>query len=341
MSKDIQEKKENKPQKRNKLYALIIYTVVIAGLLVCVALFLRHLSVWINLGAYTILLLLCICAFLTFFLKKPALFRLCITSTVSVAFVLVTYIILDKTGVFSTLSNMDMIRNFILSTGMWGRLVFVGVQIAQVVFLPIPGVLVNLTGVALYGPVQGFILAFTGTLIGSVIAFSVGKVFGKKLVSWIVGKEDADKYRIMFDKKGRFIFILMLIFPIFPDDMLCMVAGITTMTYGYFFLAVLLSRPWGLAATCFLGSGQIIPFHGWGLAAWAVILIGLGVAFFFMNKYNAKIMAYFGKLSRKFGGGSQTLRTQKGLLTEAADIEPDSKIFAKARKRARKPVKRE
>jgi len=322
------------PQKTKKLYAICIYAAVSAGLITCVAIFLRHLSLWINLGAYVILLGLLICAFVTFFLNKPALFRLCVTTTVSVSFVLLTYIILDKTGVFSTFSDIALIRNFILSTGIWGRFVFVAVQVAQVVFLPVPGVIINLTGVALYGPWQGFLLSFTGTMIGSLIAFSVGKVFGKKLVSWIVGKEDADKYRKLFDKKGRFIFILMLIFPIFPDDMLCMVAGVTTMSYGYFFLAVLLTRPWGLAATCFLGSGQIIPFHGWGIAVWIVLLIILGLAFFFINKYNAKITAYFGKLSARFNKNSN-YNTPKVLLAEAADIEPDTKIFAKPVKKTR------
>lgn len=314
--------------RKRPLWSLLVYIGVCVALIVCVAVFLKHLSLWINLGAYAILLVLIICAFVTFFLNKPALFRLCITATISLSFILFTYIILDQTGVFDTLTNMELIKNFILSTGIWGRVVFVAVQTAQVVFLPIPGVLVNLTGVALYGTWQGFLLSLIGTILGSVIAFTVGKLFGKKLVSWIVGKEDADKYRKLFDKKGRFVFILMLIFPIFPDDMLCMIAGITTMSYGYFFLAVLLTRPWGLATTCFLGSGEIIPFRGWGLAVWAVIFILLGLAFYFINKYNKQIMAYINKLAGKFSNKIYK-KADKGLLAEAADIEPDTKIFAK------------
>ncbi len=321
-----------RPLKRR---SLLVYLGVCLALVTCVAIFLRHLALWINLSAYAIFLALMITACVTYFINKPAAFRLCITVTISMALILLAYIILDQTGVFDTLNNMELIKNFILSTGMWGRLVFVLVQIAQVVFLPLPAILINLTGVALYGPAQGFFLSLIGTLIGSVIAFTVGKVFGKKLVSWIVGKEDADKYRKMFDKKGRFIFILMLVFPIFPDDMLCMVAGITTMSYGYFTLAVLLSRPWGLAATCFFGSGQIIPFRGWGLAVWAVILILLALTFFFVNKHNKKIMAFFNK---RFGKTDKAEAAyNKALLFEAADIEPDTKIFAKARKSPVKP----
>lgn len=321
------EKKGVKPADKQNKYWLYVYAAVCAALLVCIAIFLRHLSVWINLGAYAVLLALLICAFIAFFLKKPALFRLCVTTTASLSFILVGYIILDVTGVFDTLSNIELIRNFVLSTGIWGRFVFVALQIAQVVFLPIPAALVCLTGVMLYGPVQGFMLSFIGIMVGSVIAFTVGRIFGKKLVAWIAGKENAEKYRKMFDKKGRFIFILMLVFPIFPDDLLCMIAGITTMDYGYFSLAVLLSRPWGLAATCFLGSGEIIPFRGWGIAVWAAIIIILAVGFFLINRYNDKLVAFFNKLTKKFG--KKKAKTPAGLLAEAADVEPDSKIFSK------------
>ena len=318
---------KEKTAHKKPLWMLIVYISVCVILLLLVALFLRHLAVWINLCAYALFLILAITACIAYFINKPVIFRLCITVTVSAALILIGYIILDQSGVFDTLNNIEVIKNFILSTGIWGRVVFVAVQIAQVVFLPLPAILINLTGVALYGPLQGFALSLIGTLIGSVIAFTVGKVFGKKLVAWIVGKEDADKYRKMFDKKGRFIFILMLIFPIFPDDMLCMVAGITTMSYGYFFLAVLLSRPWGLAATCFLGSGEVIPFRGWGLAVWAALIILLAFAFIYVNKHNKQIMAFFNKLTKKFG--KKPPQNDRGLLAEAADIEPDSKIFAK------------
>ncbi|MDR1094027.1 MAG: TVP38/TMEM64 family protein [Clostridiales bacterium] len=300
-----------------KKAALTAYTLWCAALLALTAAFLSHMPLWAQFAAYILVMLLLLGAFLSAAFKKPALFKLCVTTTVSVSLILGFYIILDLAGVFDTLTNLELIKNFVLSTGHWGMIALVGLKIAQVVFLPIPGVLIDLAGVALYGPWVGFALSMTGTSIGSVIAFSVGKVFGKKVVSWIVGKEQSEKYRKTFDKKGRFVFILMLVFPIFPDDLLCMVAGVTTMSYGYFIAVMLLTRPWGLAATCFLGSGEVIPFRGWGLAAWAAILLAFGAAFFFLNKYKdrigARISQGFGKKKgeaqrAKIAGGAQSAK---------------------------------
>ncbi|GHV01018.1 hypothetical protein FACS1894211_09840 [Clostridia bacterium] len=305
-------------KKKKKIHkpraVLTAYTLWCAALLALAAVFLSHMPLWVQFAAYILVMLLLVGAYVTTALGKPALFKLCVTTTISLSLILGFYIVLDLTGVFDTLTNMELIKNFVLSTGPLGMIALVGLKIAQVVVLPVPGVLIDLAGVAVYGPWIGFVLSIIGTTIGSVIAFSVGKIFGKKVVSWIVGHKTAEKYRKLFDKKGRFIFILMLIFPIFPDDMLCMVAGVTTMSYGYFFLVVLLTRTWGLATTCFLGSGEIIPFHGWGLFVWAGIIIAFGVAFFFLNKYKDRLTAW---ISARFGGkkkrkaGADTGRSQE------------------------------
>ena len=46
----------------------------------------------------------------------------------------------------------------------------------------------------MYGSFYGFIICYVATVIGSVIAFSIGRVFGKNAVVWCIGKEDTEKY---------------------------------------------------------------------------------------------------------------------------------------------------
>ena len=58
--------------------------------------------------------------------------------------------------------------------------------------------------------------------------------------------------------------ILMFLLPFFPDDMLCLIAGLSAMRLPYFSLLVLLTRPWGLLFSALLGSGAIsVPLWGW------------------------------------------------------------------------------
>ena len=198
------------------------------------------------------------------------------------------YITYFETGLNETFSDFEVIRSFILKSGGWGYAIFIGLTVFQVVVLPIPEAVTILLGVAIYGPTASFILSVIGTVIGAVIAFFLGKVFGRRLCNWIFGKENTEKYAALLGDKGKLPFIIMLLFPAFPDDMLCMIAGITDMGYGYFVLVVSLTRPVMIGLTAYLGSG-IIPFEGRGIAIWVGIACVLFLLFMLATGIKHKI----------------------------------------------------
>ncbi|HHW90097.1 MAG TPA: TVP38/TMEM64 family protein [Clostridiales bacterium] len=227
--------------------------------------------------------------FLFKFYQFESLVKLTFTFNVMIFLFVASYITLDVSGVLQSLTNMELIKNFILSTEFWGMAVFVCVQIIQVIFLPLPSIVINLVGVALYGPTVAFLLSSLGVFLGSVGAFALGRIFGKKLVEWIAGKDKAIEYRRLLSHKGKYMLILMLLFPFFPDDILCMVAGITTMSWKFFIIAVLLTRPITIAVMCYMGTGDIIPFTGWGIVAWIAISIAFILLFYLLNKYKNQL----------------------------------------------------
>ncbi len=233
------------------------------------------------------------------FYQFESLIKLAFTFNIMMFIMLAGYIAMDVTGVFDRLSNMELIKNFILGTGFWGMGVYIGVQIIQVVFLPLPSIIINLVGVALYGPTVAFLLSSLGVFLGSVIAFGLGRIFGSKLVEWIVGKDKAMEYRMLLSNKGKYMLFLMLLFPLFPDDILCMVAGLTTMSWRYFIIVVLLTRPITIAVMCYMGTGEIIPFTGWGIAVWIAIFAGFMLLFYFLNKYKSQIINWITRLFKK------------------------------------------
>ena len=89
---------------------------------------------------------------------------------------------------------------------------------------------------------------------------------------------------IIEEKQDMFLFLTML-FPFFPDDALCMLAGLTNIPLGRFVVIMALSRPWGLIVAALMGSGSIsLPI--W---AWAVIGVAGLFIFYFAMKYSAQI----------------------------------------------------
>lgn len=202
--------------------------------------------------------------------------------------------ILVATGAWDAINSVDKLRALILSLGFWGRLIFVFLQFLQVTFLPIPSTISTLAGVLIYGPLQTALLSLAGIMLGSVLAFWLGRAFGKKLVTFMVGKAACNKWT-KFLSGGKYTFFVMMLLPIFPDDILCLVAGLTDMSWAFFVGTNLITRPLAIFLTCYLGSGSIIPYHGWGLAAWAAIIVATAAALYFSYKYQMQIENFLQK----------------------------------------------
>ncbi len=237
-----------------------------------------------------------------------SLFKVLLVAFITGALALVCFIIFDKTNLLEKLKDADAIIAFIRGTRHWGILVFILLVIFQVIFLPLPTAVTAFIGSKLYGPTWAFIYITIGTILGSLIAFVLGKVFGKKLVIWMIGKEKTEKYAELLNRKGRFLFIIMMLLPFFPDDMLCLVAGITAMSYGYFLLVVTLTRPVMIAFMCYFVEGSIIPFSGWGIPVWIAIFALFVILFLIFGRIKKIIEE---KKTDKSGEKNEKKRAEK------------------------------
>jgi len=229
--------------------------------------------------------------------KKRKILRSLIVLLCIVTICLLSYYVLVWTGAWEYINSVEKIRQLILTMGFWGRFTFVLIQFLQVTFLPIPSTISTLAGVLIYGPLQAALLSLAGILLGSVVAFFIGRVFGRKVVAFMVGEESCKKWS-EFLTNAKYSFFVMMILPMFPDDILCMVAGLTNMSWKFFVITNLLARPIGIFTTCYLGSGDVIPYHGWGLVVWGFILVAVAVLLYLSFKYQKQIEKF---LSRKFG----------------------------------------
>lgn len=286
---------------KKTLGILITNTVCCVGMIVGMAVLMRSMEWYFQLIIYGIAILGLIAEFVfAFWWKKESLFKLVFVIELCVLLVFLLFLIFKLTGVISSMKDAQKIVELVRGTGAWGMVVYVLIQVLQVVVLPLPAFIFYVSGTYLYGAGIATLLASIGVLIGSLISFSIGKVFGLKVVSWIAGKEETAKYRDLLGRKGKTIFVIMQILPFFPDDLLCMVAGLTSMSYLFFATVMVLIRPAIIAVYCYLGSGDIIPFdQPWGIAVWVVIIVvcvALAVlSFFYQEKIENWIKKKFAK----------------------------------------------
>ena len=160
--------------------------------------------------------------------------------------------------------DIDSMRTFVGRAGVFGPMAFITIQILQVVLPFIPGGMTLIAGVVIFGPVWGFVLNCAGVAIGSAINFVLAKKYGKKLVTHLVEEETYNKYigKIENSKKFECFFALAILLPFFPDDTLCLIAGLTNMSYQKFAAIILLGKPLTIVAysIAFVSAGQFLPF---------------------------------------------------------------------------------
>lgn len=190
-----------------------------------------------------------------------------------------------RSGWLALFSDSQALQAAVAETGPWAPLVFFLLQFAQVLAAPIPGNVTTLVGGALFGLGKSFVISTLAVLSGSCLAFWLSRRFGMALVRRFVPQDVIDKYMDLLRGRSTLILALMFLFPAFPDDMLCFLAGLSPITFPAFILLAILTRPWGLLGSSVIGSGTLaMPWWGWG-----ILILLAGAAFFLSAKYGAVI----------------------------------------------------
>lgn len=111
------------------------------------------------------------------------------------------------------------LRTWIGQFGAFAPLVFVVVQLLQVIFAPIPSQVIALVASYLFGPVWGTLYSMIGVVTGSVVAFAAAKGYGRSAVERLLHDDLVNRFDAFDEPVG---------IPGLPDDAVCFLAGLTT-----------------------------------------------------------------------------------------------------------------
>lgn len=173
------------------------------------------------------------------------------------------------------------------------------IMFAQVTILNIPAyvVLSASVGIGIKTLSWEFLLTvITAYMAGSILAYWLGRTFGSKAVKWCAGSEEEfQKWSDYMNTKGRWWYFATILLPLFPDDLLCIVAGSVKFHFGFYTLVNFIGRSIGLITMIItlellgkIGGGEF-PFM---VLLWAVGLV-IELIVYFTNKkklQNAEIL---------------------------------------------------
>jgi uncharacterized membrane protein YdjX (TVP38/TMEM64 family) len=172
-----------------------------------------------------------------------------ITAICTVIFLAVLVFLTIRWWQMGLFTSLDTLQQYIESAGVYGSGIFILVQLSQIIIPFIPGGVTCLAGVLLFGPWKGFWLNYISILIGGILAFLLGRIYGKPILYKLFDKAAVDKYETWAKTKNRFakLFSVCILLPGFPDDMLCWLAGTTDMPLWVFTLILVIGKPPSLA----------------------------------------------------------------------------------------------
>ena len=160
-------------------------------------------------------------------------------------------------------------------------------------------------------PPLAFFVSFTGVMLSSLMMYLIGRFGGYSLCKKLLGEEDCEKASDLLNNKGTIFFPIMMLFPMFPDDALVMVAGTLKMSLKWFIPSIVVGRGIGVATIIF-GLSSIpfdkftTPWHWVGFIA--ACAIGIFLIFFAAAKLN------------------KYLQKNKAQATEAESVNLEEKV---------------
>lgn len=225
---------------------------------------------------------------------KKFVYRLTLLTLILMTAALAVLYIIKITGLWDKIDSVEDLRNYVSGFGGYAVFIFIAIQFLQVVVLPIPGFITVSVGVLLFGAFRGSLYSVIGIVSASIVAFFIGRVFGYKVAGWLVGKENLDKGLELVKGKDKVILTFMFLFPFFPDDVLCFVAGLSSMSVPYYIVMITITRIINIVVSAYSVNGSIIPYNTWwGILLWIAVFILVAALCYAIYKHGDKIENFF------------------------------------------------
>ena len=182
-------------------------------------------------------------------------------------------------------TDKDKLVNFVESFHPFDEIIFMLLQVLQVVFAPIPGEVTGFIGGYIYGPILGTIYSTIGLVLGSWLAFILARFLGLPFVEKTVNPEILKKYDFILEHKGALVAFILFLIPGFPKDFLCYIMGLSHMTVWTFLVVSTVGRLLGTVLLSVCGDCARNDQYGLLIVVLAVSGILVLVTYLYREKW--------------------------------------------------------
>lgn len=149
---------------------------------------------------------------------------------VTIAVVLLIFVVLAIIfwqPLMDLVRSPERLRQLVEQAGVFGPLVFITVQFLQILIAPIPGQVVGVASGALFGIWLGTLYSLIGSVLGMFAVIGISRKLGRPFVERFVDRNTLEKFDYLVSNNGAMVFFLIMLLPVFPDDLICYIAGLS------------------------------------------------------------------------------------------------------------------
>jgi len=176
-------------------------------------------------------------------------------------------------------TDPENVRRLIHAAGPAGPLVFIGIQVAQVLLAPIPGELSGIIGGYLFGTGAGFIYSSIGLTLGSGLNFAIGLYLGRRWVRRLIPAPHLARFDALVQRQAAGVIFLLFVFPGFPKDYLSLFLGLSTLPLPMFLAIAAVGRMPGTLALSLQGAALLDRMYALVAAVGGFCLLAAGLAY--------------------------------------------------------------
>ncbi len=133
--------------------------------------------------------------------------------------------------------DVDMVKGYILSFGIWAPTVSFLLMMLQSLIAPIPAFIITFANAGLFGWVWGAVLSWSSAMAGAVLCFYLARFLGRDFVEKLSSRAAIEKIDEFFKNYGKYAILIARLLPFMSFDIVSYAAGLTSMNFWGFFVA--------------------------------------------------------------------------------------------------------
>jgi uncharacterized membrane protein YdjX (TVP38/TMEM64 family) len=166
-------------------------------------------------------------------------------------------------AIYQLVTDRDQVSALISSSGIFAPLVFIVLQIFQVIFAPVPGEATGFIGGYIFGAGKGFLFSTIGLSIGSLINLLIGRYLGKRFIRRHVPARYLARFDTFLRHQGVIVIFILFVLPGFPKDYLCLFLGLSNLPIKLLILLAMIGRLPGTLMLSLQGAFLFEKNYGW------------------------------------------------------------------------------